>query len=73
MAFGLGTGLLVGFALVGLIAGPLFLWAKATEPGIGVQRPFVRTGLRAAPLAGLVAFALTAVASARWRLLHPPG
>ena len=73
LALGVGTGLLVGFALIGLIAGPLFLWAKATEPGIGLQRPFVRSGLRAAPLAGLAAFALTAVLVARWRLRHPPG
>ena len=72
MAFGLATGLLVGFALVGLIAGPLFLWAKGTEPGIGLQRPFVRNGLRAAPLTGLAAFALTTALATRWRLRHPP-
>ena len=73
VAFGLATGLLVGFALVGLIAGPLFLWAKATEPDSGVQRPFVRNGLRAAPLAGLAGFVPTAVLSTRWRLRNPPG
>lgn len=72
VAFGVGVGLLVGFALIGLIAGPLFLWAKATEPVSGLQRPFVRTGLRAAPLAGLVAFTVTAILSARWRLRNPP-
>ena len=71
LAFGLIAGLLVGFALIGLIAGPLFLWAKATEPGIGLQRPFVRAGLRAAPPAGLAAFAITALLSVRWRLRHP--
>ena len=72
LAFGVGTGLLVGFAVVGIIAGPLFLWARATEPGVGLQRPFVRSGLRAAPVAGLVAFAVVAVAVGRWRLRHPP-
>ncbi len=62
------AGALAGFALIGLIAAPLFLWAKATEPELGLQRPFVRDGLRAAPFLGLAAFALTAVLSARWRL-----
>lgn len=72
LAFAVGTGLLVGFAVIGIIAGPLFLWARATEPGVGLQRPFVRSGLRAAPLAGLVAFAVSAVVAGRWRLRHPP-
>lgn len=68
VGFGLLAGVLTGFALVGLIAAPLYLWAKATEPGLGLQRPFVRGGLRAAPLVGLAAFALTAALSTRWRL-----
>ena len=72
LAFAVGTGLLVGFAVVGIIAGPLFLWARATEPGVGLQRPFVRSGLRAAPVAGLVAVAVVAVVVGRWRLRHPP-
>ena len=73
LGFGLVTGALVGFALVGLIAAPLFLWAQATEPGRGLQRPFVRNGLRAAPLLGLAAGLLTAVLSTRWRLRRLPG
>ena len=68
VGFGLIAGTLTGFALIGLIAAPLFLWAKATEPELGLQRPFVRDWLRAAPFLGLAAFALTAVLSARWRL-----
>jgi hypothetical protein len=67
VGFGLVAGLLVGFALVGLIAAPLFLWAAATEPGTGLQRPFVRHGLRSAPFVGLVGFAVTAVGAAAWR------
>lgn len=67
IGFGLLAGVLTGFALVGLVAAPLYLWAKATEPGIGLQRPFVRSGLRAAPLLGLAAFSVTAVLSTRWR------
>lgn len=68
IGFGLLAGVLTGFALVGLVAAPLFLWAKATEPGLGLQRPLVRDGLRAAPLLGLAAFALTTVVATRWRL-----
>jgi hypothetical protein len=68
IGFGLLAGTLTGFALIGLIAAPLFLWAKATEPELGLQRPFVRDWLRAAPFLGLAAFVLTAVLSARWRL-----
>ena len=68
IGFGLLAGALTGFALIGLIAAPLFLWAKATEPELGLQRPFVRNGLLAAPLLGLAAFAVTAVLSTRWRL-----
>ena len=72
VAFGLATGLRVGFGLVGVIGRPLLLSAKGTEPGIGLQRPFVRNGLRAAPLTGLAAFALTTALATRWRLRHPP-
>ena len=68
IGFGLLAGMLVGFALVGMIAAPLYLWAKATEPEVGLQRPLVRSGLRLAPLLGLVAFLLTTVLSTRWRL-----
>lgn len=71
LGFGLLAGALTGFALVGLIAAPLFLWAMATEPETGLQRPGVRNGLRLAPVLGLLAFSVTAVACARWRLLHP--
>ena len=67
LGFGLIAGVLAGFALVGLIAAPLFLWAEATEPGLGLQRPLVRNGLRVAPLLGLVAFAMTAALATRWR------
>lgn len=70
LGFGLLAGALTGFALVGLIAAPLFLWAMATEPETGLQRPAVRNGLRMAPALGLLAFAVTAVLCARWRLLH---
>lgn len=70
VAFGLLAGALTGFALIGLMAAPLFLWAKATEPGIGLQRPLVRNGLRLAPVIGLLAFAVTTVLSTRWRLRH---
>ena len=74
IGFGLLAGTLTGFALIGLIAAPLYLWAQATEPGIGLQRPMVRNGLRTAPVVGLVAFAVTTVLSARWRLRnHAPG
>ena len=73
VGFGLLTGMLAGFALVGLIAAPLFLWAQATEPELGLQRPFVRSGLRAAPFVGLAAFVLTTVLSARWRLRSSAG
>jgi hypothetical protein len=68
LGFGLLAGALTGFALIGLISAPLFLWAKATEPGLGLQRPLVRDGLRLAPFLGLLAFAVTAVLSVRWRL-----
>ncbi len=68
IGFGLLAGVLVGFALIGMIAAPLYLWAKATEPEVGLQRPLVRSGLRLAPLLGLLAFFLTTVLSARWRL-----
>jgi hypothetical protein len=71
IGFGLLAGALVGFALVGLIAAPLFLWAAATEPGVGLQRPFVRHGLRSAPYVGLAGFALTTVLSTGWRRRHP--
>lgn len=70
LGFGLVAGALTGFALVGLIAAPLFLWAMATEPGTGLQRPVVRGGLRLAPVLGLLAFALTAAVCVRWRLRH---
>ncbi|MEO5679307.1 MAG: hypothetical protein ABIS47_06535 [Acidimicrobiales bacterium] len=73
VAFGLVAGLLVGLALVALIAAPLYLWAQATEPGLGLQRPLVRSGLRAAPLAGLVASGVTSLAAAGWRLRRNPG
>ena len=73
MGFGLLAGALAGFSLVGLIAAPLFLWAAATEPGLGLQRPFVRSGLRAAPLLGLLAFSLTAAVATRWRLRDHSG
>jgi len=68
VGFGLLAGVLAGFALVGLIAAPLFLWAAATEPGLGLQRPFVRHGLRTAPLVGVVGFAVTAVVATLWRV-----
>jgi hypothetical protein len=68
IGFGLLAGTLTGFALIGLVAAPLYLWAQATEPGIGLQRPMVRNGLRTAPVLGLVAFTVTTVLSARWRL-----
>lgn len=70
LAFGLAAGALTGFAVIGLVAAPLFLWAKATEPGIGLQRPLVRDGLRLAPALGLLVFAVTALFAARWRLSH---
>jgi hypothetical protein len=70
LGFGLLAGTLTGFALIGLIAAPLFLWAMATEPGTGLQRPAVRSGLRWAPLLGLIAFSVTAVLCTRWRLTH---
>ncbi|MFP5376694.1 MAG: hypothetical protein ACLGIO_07945 [Acidimicrobiia bacterium] len=68
IGFGLLVGVLTGFAVLGLVAAPLFLWAQATEPGVGLQRPFVRNGLRAAPLVGLAAAVLTTVLTVRWRL-----
>ena len=67
LGFGLISGVLAGFALVGLIAAPLFLWAEATEPGLGLQRPLVRNGLRVAPVLGLVTFAMTAAFATWWR------
>ena len=70
VGFGLLAGALTGFALIALIAAPLFLWAMATEPGIGLQRPVVRSGLRLAPVLGLLAFSVTAILCARWRLSH---
>ena len=72
VGFGLVVGVLVGFALVGVIAAPLFLWAQATEPGIGLQRPFVRRGLRAVPLVGLAGAVLAAGLTTRWHLRPRP-
>ena len=37
------------------------------EPGLGLQRPLVRNGLRAAPVLGLVTFAVTAAFATWWR------
>ena len=45
VAFGVVIGLALAAAAVGLVALPLFFLARALEPGRGLGRPLVRTGL----------------------------
>lgn len=67
VALGVVVGVAIAATAVGLVALPLFFLARALEPGRGVGRPLVRTGLLqvavpAGVLAGLGAGAL----AGRW-------
>jgi hypothetical protein len=67
IAFGAVIGVALGAAAVGLVALPLFFLARALEPGQGLGRPLVRTGLLqvAVPAGVLVGLGAGALAG-RW-------
>lgn len=72
MAVGAGAAVAGFLVAVGLFALPLFGLAQALEPGQGVDRPFIRTGLFAValPAAALVGLA-AGVLTARWYARRP--
>lgn len=57
VAAGLVVGVLLGSAALAVVALPLLFFAQAVEPGQGLDRPLVRTGLLgvAVPAGGVVA------------------
>lgn len=67
VALGTVVGLALAAAAVGLVALPLFFLARALEPGRGVGRPLIRTGLLqvAIPAGVLVGVGAGALAG-RW-------
>jgi hypothetical protein len=69
LAIGVGVAVaLVAIAIAfSIFAMPFFALARFAEPGSGLDRPLVRTGLfRVAIPVGLVLGTLTGVAVARW-------
>jgi hypothetical protein len=67
VAFGVVVGIALAAAAVGVVALPLFFLARALEPGKGLGRPLVRTGLLqvAVPAGILVGLAAGSFAG-RW-------
>ena len=67
LALGVAVGLAVAAAAVGVVALPLFFLARALEPGKGVGRPLVRTGLLQVALpAGVLVGLGAGVLTGRW-------
>ena len=67
LAVGTATALLAFLAAVGVFALPLYGLALALEPGSGVDRPFIRTGLLAVALPAAAVVGVVAGAfAARW-------
>lgn len=68
IGFGLVWAAAAMCCAIALLALPLFALAAFAEPGSGLDRPFVRTGLvRVAVPAGVVVGLATGIVAARWR------
>ena len=67
VAVGVGVALLAIGIVMSIIAIPFFALARFAEPGSGLDRPFIRSGLlRVAIPSGVVLGGLTGVLVARW-------
>jgi hypothetical protein len=66
----LAVGVAVAMAAIGIaisiVAIPLFALARFAEPGSGLDRPVIRSGLRVAIPVGVVLGTATGLAVARW-------
>lgn len=61
------VGVLLGAAVLGAVALPLFFFAEAVEPGRGVDRPLVRNGLLGVAVpAGVIGAVVGGALVGRW-------
>lgn len=67
IALGVVMGMLLGAAVLGAVALPLFFFAEAVEPGRGVDRPLVRNGLLGVAVpAGVLGAVVGGACVGRW-------